>query len=66
MNPSLSPHQPQGTSPEEANNLLLLDQTARLTIQLIESVAGSPLQFSQRQRLRRILTRLEATIMEVL
>jgi hypothetical protein len=41
-----------------SGHLSLLDQSARLTIRLWESVAIVPLRFSQKRRLERILARL--------
>jgi hypothetical protein len=44
----------------EPSHLLLplLDQSARLTVRLIENIASLPLRFSERRRLERILARL--------
>ena len=50
----------------EANGeLAALDQSARLTIRLIERVNLVSLRFSERQRLARILLRLEKVAGEV-
>jgi hypothetical protein len=73
MNPKPTNSKPFTQVPESSHLLLepshlllpLLDQSARLTLSLIESVAIMPLRFSQRRRLERILARLTKVTTQV-
>jgi hypothetical protein len=52
--------------PESSHSHLLLpllDQSARLTVRLMESITLLPLRFSERRRLERILARLQKALM---
>ena len=50
---------------ETVGDLATLDQAARLTIRLLERINLASLRFSERQRLARILLRLERVAGEV-
>ena len=51
---------PSQPSEQVASEIATLDQSARLTIRLLETLNLTDLRFSERQRLTRILLRLEA------
>ena len=51
---------PSQPSEQAASEIATLDQSARLTIRLLETLNLTDLRFSERQRLTRILLRLEA------
>lgn len=60
MTPSPAP-----ITPSQQSDLAALDQSARLTLRLVENLNLAALRFGERQRLSRILHRLETVTGEV-
>ncbi len=56
---------PMEPLPSQQSDLAALDQSARLTLRLMENLNLGALRFSERQRLSRILLRLESVAGEV-